>query len=238
MKRRGRNTGSSQDGFTLVELIIVVAMGTVILLGSYAVLDSSARQSTRITERIDANQRARPALQGIMDQLRSSCVAAGAAPIRTGSSSSSIRFLHQTGDAVNVVPELVVISVVGNDLVRSTFGASGGSAPDWTFTSTPATTRVVLTGVNPAQTGTPAADTPYFRYYAHGDNGAVLTTPLSVPLSATDSARTTQVSVSYSVGPARNSTRDERAEVSVSNTVTLRFTPASEITADATLPCA
>ena len=47
--------------------------------------------------RIDANQQARPVMERIMDELRSTCLTRGSVPILSGSTASSISFLHETG---------------------------------------------------------------------------------------------------------------------------------------------
>lgn len=225
-----------ESGFTLLELMAAAAIGLIVMMGAYAILDTSQRETTRIAERMNANQRARPALQSIMDQIRSSCVSSGVTPIKPGSTQSAVTFVHYTGPGVDPVPARVTISYENGKLIRRTYPANGGDAPNWTFSATPSTSVEIINGVKPATLGNPPSSTPFFRYFAHV-NGVLSETPLPVPLSAADANRTTQVAVAFAVEPGTNSTRDEKASLSVSNKATLLFTPASDDPTEAVRPC-
>jgi hypothetical protein len=77
---------------------------------------------------------------------------------------------------------------------------------------------------------------PLFRYYKFV-GGQVSTTPLPVPLSATDAAQTVQVNVAFSTQPKQNGSRDANAAVTLADSATLRLEPASEDSSELNLPC-
>jgi prepilin-type N-terminal cleavage/methylation domain-containing protein len=85
--RRFRHAPSAADqrGFTLVEIIVTLFAGTVIMLVIFAVLDLSVRQSASATDRVEAGQRGRTAMEQLVQELHSSCVAASVTPVLAGS---------------------------------------------------------------------------------------------------------------------------------------------------------
>ena len=100
----------------------------------------------------------------IETRLRSSCVAEDVTPILAGSTDSSILFVSKFGSAASLTPEKHVISFDGSTgmLTDTTYPATGGTPPNWTFSSTASTTRKLLDHV------TTVGSTPVFRYYKYG----------------------------------------------------------------------
>ncbi len=219
---------SNQGGFTLVEQLVAISAALLVLFGLTTVIMTTLHQTARINGRVDATQRARIALYQVIDGLHSACVAPQIAPIQSGSSDTSLRFLHQTGSAVAPTPVLSQIDLNGGTLSESVFPATGGSVPSWTFASTPSSTKQLMTGV--------ASSPAPFRYYAYS-GGQVSATPLPTPLSASDAARAVQVTVALKVSPSYSATPDPGAAASVEDTALLRFSPAAFSTSANNLPC-
>ena len=96
----------------------------------------------------------------------------------------------------------------------------------------------MLTPVVRAKLGDPPVEVPFFRYYAYGTNGLISTTPLPVPLSAENAAKTVQVTVSFGV-PPRKSTDDDTREgtVYLSDTAQFRLSAPGESATAQRLPC-
>ena len=234
---RPRLSLREERGVTLVELLVTMVSGMIVLLAIFAVTDISSRSSAKVASRVDANQRARPVLQRLIDQLHSTCLGPNVTPVQAGSGDDTIAFLHQTGAAVAPTPVKRVVTLSGGTLSETLYAATGGSSPSWTFSSTPSATTQLLTKVGPATVGDPAANVPLFQYYTYV-NGQVSTTPLPTPLSATDAARTVGVTVSFSVSPRATPVYDPKAAVAVTDTAYLRFSPPSEDTAKVNVPCA
>ena len=237
MLRRGEEARSSEDGFTLIELLVSTALALLTLAVTLMLLQVTSQGSERTVGQVEANQRIRPPMRTIVDELHSSCIAPRLAPVLAGSTGEVLTFLHRRGSDVVPVPDKIVISYDGDSLTRSRYQATGGSAPDWTFAPTPYETREVIAEITQAYLGNPGQIVPVFRYYAY-QGGALDTNPLPTPLSTDDAAKTVQVSVAFAAGSISTGERHSLNPVSVSNDVSLRFTPASEGVTEENLPCA
>ena len=227
----------AEDGVTLMELMVGAMIGTIMALGLFTFLDGTSQSSQQTAARVDAAKSGRPALAWVMDQLHTTCVAPDVAPILSGSTGTSISFIYQTGSSVTPTPNKRTISYdsAAKTLTDSVYPATGGVAPDWTFSSTPIGTanRIVLKPVTTAAISPSAV----FRYYAYDDNGAISPTPLPVPLSDDDAARTVQVTVAFTV-PTRISSDHASGDSTFTDTALLRFTPPGASADAENLPCA
>jgi hypothetical protein len=189
---------------------------------------------------VDANQRARTTLTRLLDQLHSTCVAPNVLPIVAASNGyqsgdNTIIFLEQTGSAVSPTPDEHVVTLSGSTLTEQVYPSTGGTAPNWTFASTPSTTTTLMTGVGAATLN--GSTVPTFQYFAY--NGAQLSsTRLPTPLSGSDAARTVAVTISFSVAPSSNGASDQHAAATVSDSVVMRLSPASEAATEVNPPCA
>jgi prepilin-type N-terminal cleavage/methylation domain-containing protein len=231
-----------ERGFTLVELMVAMAISLVTMFAILGLIDMTTRGTARVASRVEADQKARVARQYLIDGLHSTCVAPNVLPVVASSNGyqsdgNTLIFLTQTGSAVSPAPVQRVVTLSDGTLTERAYPATGGSAPSWTFASTPSTTRQLATGVGPASIGSPPSSVPLFQYFAY--QGAQLSpTALPTPLSASDAARTVAVTVSFSVSPGSNPARDEHPEVTVSDTVVMRLSPASEAATEVNPPCA
>lgn len=222
----------SERGMTLVELLVGMAAGTIVILTIFAVIDGSLRGSARVTQRVEADQRARPVLTRIMDELHSTCVAQGVAPILAGSSATSLAFHHQTGSAVSPNPDKRVITFSNGVLTEKAYHANETSGPPWTFSSTPFETRELLTDVTQVSTGT-----PLFEYGVYSNSEIAPVTPPATGFDTATADKVVQVTVSFSVSPQSDVVGDENAATTVSDTALLRFAPAGESVTEENLPC-
>ena len=66
---RRRAVAGEENGFTLVELLIVIAAGTVLMLALFAMLDMTLRQTSRTFTMTDATGRA----QFVTETLENAC---------------------------------------------------------------------------------------------------------------------------------------------------------------------
>lgn len=223
-----------ETGTTLVELMVGLMAGLVIFAALTTMVVTTMHGSARITARVEATQRARIAMTRLMEQLHSACVTPEIAPIRTGSTGNSLKFVHQTGSAVSPTPILSVVSYSNGTLTQSDYAATGGTSPSWTFASTPSSTRTLLTKVGPIPPSTSIFS--YYRYFS----GAVSETPLNPPasgLSAEESALTVEVRAALSANPLSTPVKDTGAEANIRNSATLRLTPPSFNEGSPSKPC-
>jgi hypothetical protein len=223
-------TLSDERGTTLMEVIVALAAGIVVLTAISTVIMVSLRESTRVNARVDANQRARIALNDVINQLHSACIAPQIAPIQVGSTGTELNFIHQSGSGVSLTPVLSKISLSGTTLTQSDYAATGGLAPTWTFASTPSSTKQLMTKISPT-----APSSSIFSYYAYS-GGAISATPLHTPLEAAEAASAVEVSVAFSASPLSKPVSDPNAAANIQSTALLRLTPPS-FTTGANLPC-
>jgi type IV pilus assembly protein PilW len=242
----------SQDGFTLPELLIAMAVGMVVMFGLTTIMIVTLHQSQRTFTRVDATRQARTALANIENELHSACVGA-ATPIQSASTADNLIFLSFYGTAANPTPvwHQLTFSSSAQTLTDSSYNV-GGTGPNWTK-GTPLATKTLLVNVA-RQPGS----IPVFQYFAYtpeytdavgdvfwtipdGSNtmpvtGAPLTAaPLTTTsgLSSSDAKGVVEVLVNLQVGATSNSlTRATLAQtsVAVTDSVSLRLTtPPNEV---------
>jgi Tfp pilus assembly protein PilW len=222
---------SDETGTTLVELMVALMAGLVIFGALTTMVVTTMHGSARVTARVEATQRARIAMVRVMEQLHSACVTPEIAPVRTGSTGNSLKFVHQTGSAVSPTPILSVVSYASGTLTQSDYAATGGTSPSWTFASTPSSTRTLLTKVAPI-----SPSTSIFSYYRYS-NGAIASTPQSTPLTAEEAALTVEVRAGISADPLSKPVKDANVDANVRNSASLRLTPPSFNEGSPSKPC-
>jgi Tfp pilus assembly protein PilW len=217
----------AEHGFTLMEMLVAMVSGMVVIIATLSILDISIGESSRISERVDADQRGRLALEKIMLELHSSCVASEFAPVQSESKGTSIIFVSQSGSEASfpAVTEhkITFASEGGGKLTDTSYLSSSGSGGTWTFPETATTTQTLLTGVS--QSVREGVSVPVFQYYKYVE-GKLSTTPETVPLSASDAKLTAEVTVSFTTAPSSGRTAADR-QVDLTNTAVLRYDPAS-----------
>jgi prepilin-type N-terminal cleavage/methylation domain-containing protein len=201
-----------QRGFTLIELVISLFIGTIVILASFMVLDATGPLAKKAQDRVDAAQRGRQAMEIVGSELRSQvCLPGGAsgpiAPVVAGANGSDLTFYSNLGDETNP-PQRRRLFVQGDALIeqmwQGTYSGSGTTLTvNWPGTIT--NQRTLLQPI--AQVGT----TPYFGYWGFDANlPATINTPLNtLPLSATDAAKVVQVDVSFASRPSNAKTASD-----------------------------
>ncbi len=226
---------NDERGYTLVELLVGSMVSLVILGAILAMVQVATGDQNRVTQHVYANQRGRPAMNRIVDRLHAACVSPGLAPVLTGSTESSMTLLSKAGSAVSPVPNKYVIALSEGRLTETVYPGTGGEPKNWTFGS-PTGPTPFLDGVSTAKVGEPPAAVPLFRYFAY-EGGQVATTPLPVPLSAENAAKTVQVDIAFTVAPSAGAVAEPSSLVTLTDSATLRIEPASEDSSEMNLPC-
>jgi prepilin-type N-terminal cleavage/methylation domain-containing protein len=152
----------SEHGYTLIELLVVLSVGVIVSGALFTIISVTLHQTTRTFSRVDATQQARTALARMENELHSSCVSPAVTPIKAGSTGNSVTFVSQYGAAPTLTPvqRKITFDPASGNLTDISYAATGGVAPNWTFSSTPSSTVRLLK--NAAQSGT----TPVFQYFA------------------------------------------------------------------------
>lgn len=82
MRARLTSALHSERGYTLVEMLVAITMGIVVFGALTMIIVVSQHQETQITDRVQADQIGRTALERIQDELHSSCVGGSEIPIQ------------------------------------------------------------------------------------------------------------------------------------------------------------
>jgi hypothetical protein len=75
----------SEQGTTLIELLVALTSGVIVVLALLAILEFSTSQETRISERIQASRIGRAAMTKVIDELHSSCTGFGSTAVQAPS---------------------------------------------------------------------------------------------------------------------------------------------------------
>jgi hypothetical protein len=212
-----------ERGTTMIELLVGLAAGSVVLFAVSAMIVVTLHQTARVSARVDATQRARIVLTNVIEELHSACIAPQIAPVREGSTGTSLSFIHQAGGAAVLTPVLSKISLSGGTLKQFDYNALPGSAPpEWAFnTATPSSERQLMTGISPT-----SPSSSIFSYYAYSAGQG---SPISVipPLNKETASHVVQVGVAFTASPLNTPVPDAGAPASVGDSVLLRLTPPS-----------
>lgn len=201
-----------QRGFTLIELMTAAAVGSVIMLVAYGLLDATVRTFGNSADRTDVASRGRLALDAATQRLRSPvCLEPATSAIVSGDA-NSIQFWSdttgsdfRTGNPQPVVRELSVAGGVLTERVRAT---AGGTVTQQ---------RELATGIS--QIGS----TPYFRYWKLTPAATPprrATEPVGTPIAATDLPLVARVSIAFQVDPRNGG--DPKSAAQFQNDVYIR----------------
>jgi prepilin-type N-terminal cleavage/methylation domain-containing protein len=186
-----------ESGFTLIELIVALTIGTVVLLAAFMLVDASAPLAQKTNDRVDAFQRGRLALDIMGAELRSQVCMPGAVPpiMPTVSDEDDIWFYGNNQDQ-NSLPQRHHIYLQGNAIKEDTWQGIG-TPTNVTFpVNPPPKTRTLLS---------PVALVPgvkLFRYYGFDENlPAAVNKPVTTPVSVADSRNVVQVNLSFVAQP-------------------------------------
>ena len=184
-----------ENGFTLVELLAAMVVGSVVLFAVLGLLDRVVRIQARTVDQIETTDRGRVAIDRISQQLGSRiCLGR---PSLVAADGNSVEFY------ASLAPETAGVQLVAQRR-RLTFSGAAIGEEMWTSnppqaapnvppaaTTTPTISRQLVAGVG--QLGT----TPVFRYYANEGDPARPTQLLATPLSAGDLRRAVLVDVTF-----------------------------------------
>lgn len=256
---RFRARAREESGFTLIELLVSVAAGMVVLAALFALLNTTLNSTTRTFSQADATGASNAATENIESELESACLASGMAPIQTASDANNLYFVSEYGSSVGKakdpsptpVEHKISFSPGAGTLTDYTYAATGGGAPNWTFSTTASSSRLLLSHVAangstpvfqyfqysvPTNGGTPYTDSAGNSYemiqdginFVPGTSTVPSAAPLTTPLSATDAGNTAEVLINFTGLPNGGS----QVETGLSNIgdnvedqVVLRMTP-------------
>jgi prepilin-type N-terminal cleavage/methylation domain-containing protein len=224
---------TDERGFSLIELLVSLAVGSILLMAIFGALDYSVTANGKIQDRVDSAQRGRAAMELITRQLRSQiCLGPGYPAIPSGitSDGSSITFYTDLGGDT---PKLQrrTITYSNGTLFETDYNVTGTIPTAPTFTL--ARSNWVL-----ADHLALVPSTPFFRYYGFTQNPVtpnlwLNTTGPSYTLADADKPSVVKVSMSFIANPLRGPGIQGTSNASLStfqNDVYVRTSDASDPT--------
>jgi hypothetical protein len=201
-----------EDGYSLMEVLVALTTGTIVLLGLFKIMEVALPASTRVQDRVEAQARARSALEQVLQQLRSVvCV-----PASGGGYVSP--FVSADGSQVTFYADIVpgptsaandpgrnaafngakhVLQFSGGQLTEKVYNYSPGPPPSWP--ASPSTQRTLLANVAPVNPGA-----PYFTYSAYNAAQSLSNPPQALAagtVAAADLPRIVSVDVAFKNSP-------------------------------------
>lgn len=245
----------AQHGFTFLELLVSMAIGSLLCLAAFGLIITTGRNTNRISEQIHVDQTARVALEGLMHKLHSACVVPEKPPVQANSTGSTIEFISATGEEAAVTPVLHAIRFIAakEELTETEYADSSGSTyGEWTFQSTPSGGRRLATGIQQVteKEGATELVVPIFRYYEYYQENATThvnphpgeleTEALAAEgsgLSTELAENVSKVTVAFRVAPVAAHEPEPKA-TKLEDTALYRLTPTSVEETASPEPCA
>lgn len=208
---RRRKLIGDQRGFTLIEVLVALSIGSVVLFGVLNVFTVAITKSAEVNDRIEALQRGRPALDRITTLLDAQvCIANNQPPIVAGATATDLTFYADLGNDDFSPTQFRLSYDAATRTLNETSWAGTSSGSSWTFPAAPTRSVPLLRDVAP-----PTTTGPIFRYFAY--SSADPPTPdaeiTALPLSATDAARVVRVKASIAAQPTRTKKTDDRSTI-------------------------
>ncbi len=204
---------SASGGFTLVEMLVCIAAGIVLILATLAAFDASVRQSAAASDRVEATQNGRIAMEKLIQELNSSCVWSTVPPVQAGSDGSHVWFLTAFSSVPlpNPVLHQVWLTAAGV-LEDASYALIDPATPpgNWTlsaFNVTPTSTRILARGISYI-----SGSNGLFQYYQYVQGQLAIDSAhqLSAPLDTTTAPLVGAVTIGFAAAPSSNSAQADR----------------------------
>jgi prepilin-type N-terminal cleavage/methylation domain-containing protein len=251
-----------ERGYTMIELLIAMTIGSVVILAAFALLRFTTSDVSRITARVHVDQRGRLALEKIMLELHSACVAPTVVPIREKSTENELRFISEYSP-LNKETEAVPTSELSTVRLRHIIYTpptekfqgtlieeswpSTGTPPHYKFNESEKPTKVkLLNGIQRSinKEGKEIPVFKYYRYYNEKDHEPVYgqldpTALAAASLSEAEARIVTKVTISFALGPegSESATFANDRAVALEDSAIFRLAPSSETASESNLPC-
>jgi type II secretory pathway pseudopilin PulG len=208
---------ADEHGFTMIELLVSMVTGLVVCFALYAILTVATDQSSRLTGYAQSTQQGRLAMTKILDELHSTCLTPGFAPIQIGSGESEVRFINAfSEEAVIAKSQIAEHRIVWNKeagtLTNYTYPAVKEKTwPTFEYSSTASPVGGVVLARNITQTEAGGKKVPIFQYYSYNGTynesaetglAELNTEPLKMPLEEKTAPTAASVLINFTAGPS------------------------------------
>ncbi|MCW2993492.1 MAG: prepilin-type N-terminal cleavage/methylation protein [Conexibacter sp.] len=204
-----------ERGFSLIELLVAMALGSLVLTAVMTVFTTGIAATSKIGDRVDSGSRARIAMDRITTLLDSQVCLRNSGDSTTQPAIPPIVGPSSTGTSVTFYADLsgasdtpskytITYDATAKTLTESKY-AGAGALPNVTFAATP-TTTVLTDAVQPVGTD------PIFTYFVFSSDGTVNEAAPVTP-SATNQLQIVRVGVKFQANSARTKTGDSSRSI-------------------------
>lgn len=218
-----RQIARDESGFSLVELLTAMVVGSVVLLALMFLMTTGFRKTAEVNDRAEAAQSGRSGMDRILTLLDSGvCLgplgASSSVPPLIGSKSgvqgsdgSYIAFYADLNGASDT-PDRYTITYDATARTLTEVRSDGvGALPNTTWPGA-TQTRVIATDVLPADDPNTGAALPIFRYFAYEPDGTIdVAAPLATPITDVLASQVVRVNVAFEVISRRTRVEDARS---------------------------
>lgn len=210
MVARLRKLHADEGGYTLTELLAAMVVGLVLLMAAFLLLDHANALTQEVTNRQEAVQKGRLAMERMTRQLRSQvCLNDVTEPISYGAP-QKVSFYSDLSDGSKNIQSRTLEYNATTKKIEERVYYGDGIYPDLTFPSAPTETHELLENAEPVKVG--ATPQPIFRYFAFRTGGAPGDLEqLPTPLSVDDASRVVVVKIQFVSLPNRIKPDDREA---------------------------
>jgi prepilin-type N-terminal cleavage/methylation domain-containing protein len=178
----------SERGFTLIEVLVAMVTGVIVTGALFAILEVSMRQSTRVSDVAQATQLGRTAMNHVVDELHSACIAASFAPVQATSGEAKVGepklvFINGYSEAAEVPSVGTTTTGVREDEIIWSESAQTLTDKTYLATAEPKTNEFTFAATATPKNGVRLAEhvvratspvtgepIPIFQYYEYGNS--------------------------------------------------------------------
>jgi Tfp pilus assembly protein PilW len=241
-----------EQGMSLIELLVAMLGAIVVVGAAFAIYIIALHQTTRISDRVQADQTGRNAMATIVEELHSSCLQKEFTPIGEKSTPSSLWFedaaskeaqISSLKSSAEAYDDHVYLN--GTTLIDERFPSESGTLPkEFVFNTTTPSAKLQLA----QDVSKTSSTTPYFEYYEYAKSASSGTETSGVNALKAVTLKETQelgstakkvaaVKVNFTVTAREGNEAQGKQAAPFSNEVTLAFgLPSSEATIE-DAPC-
>lgn len=202
---------TDEEGTSMVEVMVGLAMGMVVLAGLAMLLIVVVRGNARIGARAEASDNARVAMTRIMEELHSACAKAATAPVLAASGENLLAFNTAYGVGASATAAPVKTEIAYSPTAGTLTETRGGN------------TRILLSDVSQAKDPKVAGRLAPIFYYSNPTNE--FKSPTGAETLGPNFEKTILVTVTFKASPKSEPVADAGAATEVTNYATLRLTP-------------
>jgi Tfp pilus assembly protein PilW len=236
-----------ESGFSLIELLVAMVSGVIVVFAAFALYIVALHQSTKIGDRVQADQSGRTAIARIVEELHSGCMQKEFTPVQAKSTPSQLIFDDGASSEPQIgssksKPEAYQdrVSVKSGTLVDERYPVESGTLPkEFVYNETTPSAKLQLT-TNVTETA--ETEPAYFRYYQYakaassGTSTSGVNALEKIKLSSgkelgSEAKKVAAVEVNFTVSPREGNGEQTKQKVPFSNEVIFSLgLPGSEAT--------